>query len=443
MAKDNLKMEMLFKLPPEKAVEYIKNKGFKITNDWREMWEEAHTQAFTISKMTDAQLLKDSKTIIDTAISEGWSSSKAERELTNLYKKKGWWGKAIQIDKDGNEKEVQLGSARRVKTIFRTNMQTAYSAQRYLQSLEDVDFAPYWQYKAILDNRTRREHRALNDKVFRYDDEFWDKFYPPNGFGCRCFVKSLSEQQLKSKGLKVEKSTNKLTTQKVNVNADTSNGSKEISAYRSQDNAGNVVTTKTDAGWNYNVGKYAWKLDVLAYKEIEQLPEKIKDKFISQMAQNPHRKDYILEIIRRMLAKDFKNAKKEVPITWLTPLIINTLNKMNNKPITPVIVFERGQVSHSLNPDIKVAKQILSQKQFENIYDYLNNPDEVFYDTKEQQLLFVNFLPKDEIIDGRDCIKIPVNINSTNPKRPVNYIGTTGRINYKSTFMGKQFIKIE
>ena len=58
-----------------------------------------------------------------------------------------------------------------------------------------------------------------------------------------------------------------------------------------------------------------------------------------------------------------------------------------------------------------------------------------------------NFLPKDEIIDGRDCIKIPVIINSTNPKRPVNYIGTTGRIKYKNTFKGigneNRFKKIE
>ena len=62
-------------------------------------------------------------------------------------------------------------------------------------------------------------------------------------------------------------------------------------------------------------------------------------------------------------------------------------------------------------------------------------------------MLFVKFLPKEEVIDGRDCIKIPVNINSTNSKIPVNYIGTTGRIKYKNTFKGKgneiRFKKVE
>lgn len=210
MTKTELPIKMLFKLPPEKAVEYLNKKGYKITHDWREMWEDAHTKAFTISKMADAQLLKDSKQIIDKAISEGWGTDKAERELKRLYIKKGWWGKRIDVDSKGNAKVVQLGSPRRVRTIFRTNLETAISAQRYLDQLEDVDFAPYWEYKAVLDNRTRPAHRALNGKVFRYDDEFWDKFYPPNGWGCRCYVVNLTEKQLKQAGLTVEKSKGKI-----------------------------------------------------------------------------------------------------------------------------------------------------------------------------------------------------------------------------------------
>ena len=60
-----------FLLEPEKAVEYMQNKGFRITKDWREMWEDAHAKAFTISKMTDAELLKDTKGLLDNALKEG------------------------------------------------------------------------------------------------------------------------------------------------------------------------------------------------------------------------------------------------------------------------------------------------------------------------------------------------------------------------------------
>lgn len=467
MTKTELPIKMLFKLPPEKAVEYLNKKGYKITHDWREMWEDAHTKAFTISKMADAQLLKDSKQIIDKAISEGWGTDKAERELKRLYIKKGWWGKRIDVDSKGNAKVVQLGSPRRVRTIFRTNLETAISAQRYLDQLEDVDFAPYWEYKAVLDNRTRPSHRALNGKVFRYDDEFWDKFYPPNGWGCRCYVVNLTEKQLKQAGLSVEKSKGKLSTEDVDVGSpdlgtndtDTDNGQegqttsatenkkkeniKQVSVYRSEDLNGQINTTKTDAGWNYNVGKYAWNLDVLAYKAIAQLPEKMQDNFISAMARNPHRRAAILATINNMLAKNFRKAEVELTITWLSPMVLKFLKNSNNKPVTPVISFERSQVSHSINPTIKVPKQMLTEQQFKHIYDYLNEPDEVFYDPKKKQLLYVKFLPKDEIENKRNCIKIPVIINTIDPDRPTNYIGTTGRVNYNDVFNNPDLIKIE
>ena len=69
----------------------------------------------------------------------------------------------------------------------------------------------------------------------------------------------------------------------------------------------------------------------------------------------------------------------------------------------------------------------------------------IFIDLEDLALIFVKFLPEKEIIDGRDCIKIPIKINSTDEKRPVNYMSTSGRINYNKTFGGtqKRYKKVE
>ena len=36
------------------------------------------------------------------------------------------------------------------------------------------------------------------------DDPIWDTWFPPNGFKCRCTVKTLSKRQMEQRGLTVE-----------------------------------------------------------------------------------------------------------------------------------------------------------------------------------------------------------------------------------------------
>ena len=49
-----------------------------------------------------------------------------------------------------------------------------------------------------MDSSTRPERAMLNGLVFRYDDPFWNAFYPPNGWNCRCRVVARSQKNLDS-----------------------------------------------------------------------------------------------------------------------------------------------------------------------------------------------------------------------------------------------------
>ena len=62
------------------------------------------------------------------------------------------------------------------------------------------------------------------------------------------------------------------------------------------------------------------------------------------------------------------------------------------------------------------------------IWDYINTADEIYIDTQDFALVYIKYLPKNEIPDGRDIIKIPVKINNTNSKMPINYVGTLSKI---------------
>ncbi len=190
-------------LPPAEAVEYFRRKGFLISDDWREVSEQAHAKAFTVSRMARFDLLADTRRIVDRTLAEGRTIERAAAELEAELRKAGWWGRKTVTDAEGNKRTVLLGTPHRIRTILRTNIAAAYSAGRYRRQRETIASRPYWQYIAVLDGAARLRHRELHGKVFRADDPVWDTIYPPNGFRCRCRVRSLSERQVKARGLEV------------------------------------------------------------------------------------------------------------------------------------------------------------------------------------------------------------------------------------------------
>lgn len=246
------------RLPPSRAIDYFRQKGFAITFNWWEMWEEAHSKAFTVAKATRLDILETIRKALDKALAEGQTEAQFIKELQPLLEKAGWWGKQTVVSPDGIEQIVQLGSPRRLQTIFRVNMSTAYNAARYRQQMENVDSRPYWKYVAVMDERTRHSHAALNNKVFRYNDPIWDTLYPPNGWNCRCVVVALSATDLKEQKLQVSDSADGLREISQEVGVDKTTGEvihRPGTRYDFIDDAGNPQSMTPDPGWSYNPGK--------------------------------------------------------------------------------------------------------------------------------------------------------------------------------------------
>ncbi len=233
------------KLPPKDALEWFRAKGFQITGDYRELWAEAHARAFTVAKAARLDVLKDIRGVVDKALAEGQTLASFKKELTPLLKKKGWWGK---VQDEATGKTVQLGSPHRLATIYRTNLQTAYQAGRYKAQIEDEN-RPYLQYVAVMDQKTRPAHAALNGKVFRADDPIWDSLYPPNDWGCRCRVRALSESALKKKGLAVESSEGRLRS--VEVQDPVTGEVRPLTVYED-----GKIKFYPGQGWDYNPGQH-------------------------------------------------------------------------------------------------------------------------------------------------------------------------------------------
>lgn len=180
-------IEARFDLPMAEALEFWRAKVRLPPKEFYALAESHRVRAFTVSGLARADMIHEIYRSMGRALESGETFEEWKKSLAHIWEENGWTGKR----------------AWRVDNIFRTNIQTAYNAGRYKQMMEVSEGRPYWQYSAVNDSRTRPTHRALHGRVYRHDSPFWDTFYPPNGFRCRCKVKTLSERQVRERGLKV------------------------------------------------------------------------------------------------------------------------------------------------------------------------------------------------------------------------------------------------
>jgi SPP1 gp7 family putative phage head morphogenesis protein len=250
-------LKAIFGLEPKNAVDYLKSKGYAITWNWQEMLDQAHDQSFTVAKAMRLDLLSDIRGALETALQEGQTLKQFIKDLKPVLESQGWWGQQVIVDSKGVGELVQLGSPRRLKTIYQTNLQSAYMAGRKAEMEQTTETHPYWMYVAILDGKTRPSHRALNGQVFRHDDPIWSAIFPPNGFNCRCRVVALSEAAVKRRGLKVVSSEGRMFTETVETGIDKRTGeirTAPVTGIRTTDAAGKAITFRTDPGFNHPPG---------------------------------------------------------------------------------------------------------------------------------------------------------------------------------------------
>ena len=192
-------------MEPTEAIEFLRQKKMLAGKVFiKDLQDSALARATTIARLSSLEMTKDIYQSLETAMREGKGFNQWKKELLGEFERKGWvFGKdnAISRGIDGNlladpKTGEYFGTPRRLNTIYRVNMQSAYSAARYQRMRDNVDNRPYWQYSAVGDERTRPAHLALSGKIYRYDDPFWTTFYPPNGFNCRCSVIALAERDL-------------------------------------------------------------------------------------------------------------------------------------------------------------------------------------------------------------------------------------------------------
>lgn len=102
------------------------------------------------------------------------------------------------IDENGNRKPFErfLNDVRKIDETYNSNyLRAEYNFVRTSATMAAKweEFSKYGdrynlQYRTVGDDKVRPEHAALNRVTLPITDKFWEEFYPPNGWGCRCTV---------------------------------------------------------------------------------------------------------------------------------------------------------------------------------------------------------------------------------------------------------------
>ena len=198
------KVDLAFALkqPPEKAVAYFESLNLDVPADWINMLHDARQKAFMVSGVTRRDVLQD---VYNETLKyiQGGTMRDAKKNLEAALRAKGWWGTGMVFDKDGVAVGRKL-NPRRLDIILRQNKINAFAAARYQKLMASKATRPLWRYNTRLDNKVRASHRALHGLIFHADDAFWDVFYPPIDWLCRCFVTCHSERDIDREGWRDE-----------------------------------------------------------------------------------------------------------------------------------------------------------------------------------------------------------------------------------------------
>ena len=77
------------------------------------------------------------------------------------------------------------------RTEYRTAVQVAEQASAYRSMRSRQETFPIWVYRTVGDGQVRPEHASLDGLTLPASDPAWKKIYPPNDWGCRCWVDAI------------------------------------------------------------------------------------------------------------------------------------------------------------------------------------------------------------------------------------------------------------
>lgn len=187
--------------PSPEALLYLRNKGLRPSFDWQDVWAQEHAHAFTVAKATQLEVLDTIRKAVDRALATGQTYEDFAKQLAPRLQGFGWWGRQIVTDPlTGEEVLAQLGSPQRLRLIYDANIRSAHAAGQWERAQRTKAVLPFFIYIETVSREPREEHLAQVGTIAHVDDPYWDTWFPPNGYNCKCGVRQITKSEAEKRG---------------------------------------------------------------------------------------------------------------------------------------------------------------------------------------------------------------------------------------------------
>ena len=410
---------------PKDAIAAYETRRGKLTESfaWQDVWQEEHANQITAAKSSGFDIVKDIEAAFARALSEGKTGEQFAKELKPILEKKGWWGRKLVVDPmTGEMVSAQLGSMRRLKIIFETNMRVSYAAGHWASFERTKADRPYLRYVALLDERTRPSHSAHHNLVLRVDDPYWDQWAPPNGWNCRCSLQDLSERDLKR--LQREGENLKFQPPEYSSRDYVNRRTGEVTE----------VPDGIDPGWAYNPGKAGYSALKAAEKLVDASPD-----LAATYNEMP---DWLLKPVGEDFAKWFDEAsggdrprQTTVVAGALSQDVVSALRERDMDPASGAIAVTQKAVRRMIQNSESARGQEVPLEMLRQIPALLSQPKAVVRDIRDNTLLYIFDLP------GQDSKgKLVVRLD---PSKKVNQTGSRREASRPNSIRTAGVIKLD
>ena len=408
---------MADKLIPKQALDYIKNKKLHPAFSYKDVWNEEHATAFTVAKAMQLDVLSDIKGAVEKAIEKGTTFEQFKKELKPTLMQKGWWGKREMTDPlTGETITAQLGSDRRLKTIYSTNLRSAYQKGQYDRTMES-DLHPYLMYRIGASVHHREQHLRWNNLIRPKDDPIWNSIFPPNGYGCKCYTVAVTQARKEKYERDGVPAYNPDTQKTVRVPVQTTAPKPNYKNYFNE-RKGTLerIPEGITPGFNWNQGQTGRTIPVLQEcikKAQNEMPEAVDSVIKTLQNSTIYRdqlSDFVDEAYKNKAAKRINN-KNTTPVGFLDKKLTDFLRtegiEANGRSI---IVLEQSLITNDkfLLRHAKVGNAPTEQD-WKKLMDYLADAN-VYWDNVRHNKPSLLFLKK---LTESKYLKISVDVSAT------------------------------